>query len=639
MLLAPLVAHAQFTDLPQPDNANVGNVPTPKSGEVSIAEVRIEGHSGATQIGKLPKLNTRAGTPFDPKLIEDDVRALDRTRRFLDIRTRYQQTANGLVVIFQVVEKPVLRYVKYIGMEKVKESKLSKEAGIKAGDALDLHRVEEARRSMETYYHEHGFPDAYVIAAEGTKVGDKGAVFIINEGTKQAVWDTVFEGNQIATDARLRTQIESKHGFLWLFGGEVDPNKIESDVEKLTAYYRGLGFFQAKVGRVLEYDEKGWLTIRFVINEGPRYKVRKISTLGNTKFNEAEMLEETVLLPNEYFDQGNLNRDLMKMRDMYGSQGHIYCDVQADTRFVENEQGQLDIVYKIEEGAVYRVGHVNVEIGGESPHTRQRTVMNRMSLRPGDIVDTRKILRRRNSLAPQSIVRQRSDQREPAADRDLGSEGGQRGDEGAGRQWRKISRPHAKSRCGDDRFERPRHGRRARSLGSVATPGILGRCRSTFASDSSRIRRRTAFDSDVTRRPRRGGERPCAGTVAVELASRNIAGTNHLPSASAERSVFVVDDSSPNCAAVHSSRNAPSTCSQRADSLASALSAAGRRFARRAGDTAATFRRSTAHFVEHADSVATDDDRQGNDSPTKPRSILYRTRFGILECGRSAGRV
>ncbi len=84
------------------------------------------------------------------------------------------------------------------------------------------------------------------------------------------------------------------------------------------------------------------------------------------------------------------------IRDAYGGEGHIYCDVQADTRFTE-EPGQLDIVYKIEEGKVYRVGQIFVDINGESPHTRQRTVMNRMSLRPGDIVDTRKI--RRDEIA------------------------------------------------------------------------------------------------------------------------------------------------------------------------------------------------------------------------------------------------
>lgn len=402
----PLQTPSASTDVPGANAFNAGaaseiapannNVPTPQAGSVNVVEVRIEGHSGITQVGKLPKLNTRAGALFDPKLIEDDVRALDGTRRFLDIKTRYQYVNGGLVVIFQVVEKPVMRYVKFIGMEGVKESKLKKEANLNVGDSMDPNKIEDARRTMETYYHDHGYPQAYVTTAEGTKVGDKGAVFIINEGLKQSVWKTVFEGNTIATDARLRTQIESKPPILYIFGGHVENRKIESDVDKLTAYYRSLGFFQARVSRILDPDEKGWVTIRFVIDEGPRYKLRKLQTLGNEKFSEEALLEGSKLKADEYFDQGKLNADLTMIRDAYGGEGHIYCDVQADTRFTE-EPGQLDIVYKIEEGKVYRVGQIFVDINGESPHTRQRTVMNRMSLRPGDIVDTRKI--RRDEIA------------------------------------------------------------------------------------------------------------------------------------------------------------------------------------------------------------------------------------------------
>lgn len=366
------------------------NVPTPEAGSINVVEVRIEGHSGVTQVGRLPKLNTRAGALFDPKLIEDDVRALDGTRRFIDIKTRYQYVNGGLVVIFQVLEKPVLRYVKFIGMDGVKESKLKKEAGLNVGDSMDPNKIEDARRTLEAYYHDHGYPQAYVTTAEGTKVSDKGAVFIINEGLKQSVWSTTFEGNTIATDARLKTQIESKPGWFYIIGGKVENRKIESDVDKLTAYYRALGFFQARVSRILDQDEKGWVSIRFVIDEGPRYKLRRLQTLGNEKFSEAVLLEGSQLKADEYFDQGKLNADLTMIRDAYGGEGHIYCDVQADTRFTE-EPGQLDIVYKIEEGKVYRVGQIFVDINGESPHTRQRTVMNRMSLRPGDIVDTRKI--------------------------------------------------------------------------------------------------------------------------------------------------------------------------------------------------------------------------------------------------------
>ena len=357
-----------------------------------IVEVRIEGNH-ATDVSKLPKLVTRAGQIFDAQAIEEDVRTLHRSRKFVDVHPKYVRVAEGVVVIFQVVERPMLRYVKYVGNERVTTRTLRKKAEIDVGDAMDPYVVEEARRRIESHYHEKGFESAKVTTVEGSKQGDKGAVFLIDEGHKRkAIW-TSFVGNTIASDARLLTQIKSKPGVLWFIGGDVDREVVDEDVEKLTAYYRSLGFFQAKVGREVEVVHEGsrdWTHITFVINEGPRYTVRNVSFVGNAKF-KTEFLERDLKLKGgEHFNQSKMDADLNLIRDIYGGRGFVFADIRADPRFLE-DPGQLDLVYNVTEGQRYRVGKINVRIRGEHPHTRHSTVLNRLSLRPGDILDIRKL--------------------------------------------------------------------------------------------------------------------------------------------------------------------------------------------------------------------------------------------------------
>ena len=79
-----------------------------------IVEVRIEGNE-TTEASKLPKLITRAGQIFDPQSIEEDVRTLHRSRKFVDILPKYVRVREGVVVIFHVVERPTIRYVRFIG--------------------------------------------------------------------------------------------------------------------------------------------------------------------------------------------------------------------------------------------------------------------------------------------------------------------------------------------------------------------------------------------------------------------------------------------------------------------------------------------------------------------------------------------
>ena len=357
-----------------------------------IVEVRIEGNH-ATEAAKLPQLLTRAGQTFDPQTIEDDVRTLHRTRKFVDVLPKYVKAADGVVVIFQVVERPMLRHVRFVGNRRMTSRALKKQSEIDVGDSMDPYVVEEARRRIESHYHEKGYAAARVTTVEGNKPGDTGAVFLIDEGhRRKALW-TSFVGNTIASDARLLTQIKSKPGIFWVFGGDIDREAIDADVQALTAYYRGLGFFQARVSRELSVVHDGgrdWTHLTFVVNEGPRYSVRNVSFIGNEKF-KTEFLERDLKLKSgEPFNQAKMDADLNLIRDIYGGRGFVFADIQADPRFLE-KPGQLDLVYNVSEGQRYRVGQINIRIRGEHPHTRHSVVLNRLSLRPGDILDIRKL--------------------------------------------------------------------------------------------------------------------------------------------------------------------------------------------------------------------------------------------------------
>ena len=200
-----------------------------------------------------------------------------------------------------------------------------------------------------------------------------------------------FVGNTIASDGRLQTQIKSKPPFLWLFKGELDRKQLDEDRDALTAYYRGLGFFHARIGPHIDFNEKeNWATVTFVIDEGPRYKVRNVSVIGNSKYTNDELMAELKLKKANTSTSAKMTDDVSSLQDKYGSIGYVFADIKADPRFLE-EANQLDLVYNIKEGDRYRVGKINVKIKGEYPHTQITTILNRLSFKPGDIVDIREI--------------------------------------------------------------------------------------------------------------------------------------------------------------------------------------------------------------------------------------------------------
>ena len=354
----------------------------PTGPQVLITDVRVTGNANVPENRIFSFIKTRSGRAYDPEQVQSDVRSLATSGLFRDVRTFTETTPEGIAITFQVFERPTIGHVKYIGNVLVSDKTLSKQVNLKVGDPLNTYALEEGRRKIEEYYKSQGFPSVEVTVYEGNRPEDTGVTFLVGEGQLERVSSTQFIGNSIASDARLKTFIQSKPGYFWYLGGKVDQHKIDEDVDHLTAYYRSLGFFRARIGREVDVDESGkWVTLKFVIDEGPQYAIRNISFAGNKKYDNDQLSTVLQLKGGERFNAAKLHKDEGKIRDEYGSQGYVFADIKADLRFLE-EPGKMDVVYQINEGDVYRVGKIDVKINGESSHTRRTVVLNRLSLRP-----------------------------------------------------------------------------------------------------------------------------------------------------------------------------------------------------------------------------------------------------------------
>lgn len=374
-----------------------------------VAEVRIQGNRQLRNEEVLQHIHTRRGRPFSQQVVEDDVRRLNETGMFVNIVPSWRETKNGRLVVFELIERRIMYYVLYTGNEKIHKFTLSKESGIEAGDPMSQYTINEAKRKVEEYYRGKGYGNVHVTVLEGYGENDRGVIFQIDEGTQQRVRRIVFEGNEIAWDDRLKTQIETEEPFAakvhrgllpGLFGAELDYNKLEEDVHRLENYYRTLGYFRCKVGRRIEpspfygdvndqpfWDEE-WVTVRFIIDEGPRFTIGEIRVVGAQQFDPDALEAEMALKEGDFYNQNTLAIDRGEIVDRYGEIGYAFAQITAEPVLEPKRQrGVLDLVYRIEEGKKHSVGKINVDIQGDSPHSKITNVLNRLSLVPGDVLN------------------------------------------------------------------------------------------------------------------------------------------------------------------------------------------------------------------------------------------------------------
>lgn len=369
-----------------------------------VTDIRVEGARTVPKVKVLSQIDSRIGRPYDPNLVQRDVKKLLDLPWFVNVETYTQHSDGGLTVIFKVVERPTIRIVQFLGNKSIKDTKLRKETGLEEGGALSPYQVEEGRSRIVQMYKDNGFNRVQVQIVEGLNSDDQAVVYTINEGPQQKVSKVRFEGNRFATDGQLKHKVKTKQGMLFgLFKGYVDKNGIEADQRLLTDYYRRFGFFQASVSPKIEWNASDTkATIRWIIHEGPQSSVRNVSFMGNRLFATKDLQAGLKLQGAQTFERDHLTGDVEWLKELYGSRGYVFADINADVRYLD-EPGKVDLVYSIDEGKQFRVGRVFVHIGGDNPHTKISTALNRLSIKPGEIMDIREVRASERRLQASSL--------------------------------------------------------------------------------------------------------------------------------------------------------------------------------------------------------------------------------------------
>ena len=368
---------------------------TPFTLNEPLVEVKIEGNTTIPNSEIARHVKTRPGRPVTAKQIKDDVDALVRTRWFANVEPSIRRTDDGNVLVFRVLERPIVTKVEYKGNKKLKTKVFESMTQLKPGSPYDVSANRECARRIEEHYHEKGFAFATVELERGDVRNDpdRVVVFLINEGPKVSVSAVRFEGNDNFSDSLLKLKTRTKTRVLWLFGGKYDPTTIADDMEGVRQYYYSLGYFDVQVKPRQEYSQdKSKIELHYEIAEGKRYRVRNIDVAGNKVLSEEAIRGMTKVSEGQEYNARHIAKDVDAIKARYGEQGRLHARVDAVPVWTDdNDAAVVDIVYKIDEDKVYRIRNFDVHIAGDHPHTKTNLIRNLSPIQPGDLADPKKI--------------------------------------------------------------------------------------------------------------------------------------------------------------------------------------------------------------------------------------------------------
>lgn len=367
-----------------------GEVALPGEDE-RLVDVIVEGNTTIPATAIARHIKARAGRPLTERQIRDDIKTLLRTRWFFNVEPVVRRTKDGLVLVYRVMERPVVRRVEFRGLKKIKQKELEELIGLKAGSPFDVSLNREAARRIESHLQEKGYADAKVELMRGDKKDHRDVIFEIKEGEKIRVSWISFEGNEAFGSALLRTKISTKAAIVGMLGGLYDPSTIPQDIAALKQYYFNLGYFDVVVDHKLEFNRKrSRVRVHYIIDEGELFKIRNLEINGNEVFSDEELEEMMTLVPGKSFNARHLAKDVNAVKKKYGELGRIFARINAVPILLE-ESGIADLVYEIDEDKPYKIRRIDVNIHGDNPHTKKTVVLNRLLFRPGEPASQEKI--------------------------------------------------------------------------------------------------------------------------------------------------------------------------------------------------------------------------------------------------------
>ena len=365
--------------------------------EKEIRALEVIGNRRVGTLIILARVKTRVGDKYSSLIIREDVKRLYDLGYFSDIRVEVTDYEEAVKVTFIVEEEPLVREINLEGVRALKEKTLREVMVLKAGEVFNERLLNEDVQRIASLYREKGY---YLVKVEREVVRlEEVEEIIINisieEGVEVRVKEISIEGNHSFPAQRIKKIMATRVDRL--FARRTFQEKhFQSDLERIISFYQNEGFLKARIVDTEKRldEERGLLYLTIKVEEGPQFKVGRISFEGNVLFSDEELKNELKMVEGHTYSPFNLKQDVRRIKVFYAHKGYIFAEVGEEVDIKEEER-KVDLFYRIAEGGLAYVERIDIR---GNVRTKDKVLRRELTIKPGDVFDAHKIERSREKL-------------------------------------------------------------------------------------------------------------------------------------------------------------------------------------------------------------------------------------------------
>lgn len=364
--------------------------------DLRIAELRVAGNLRTDQSAIINSFALEPGKTYPYAEVRAALERVFSMGLFDDARLYTEDVPAGKLLTVEVVERPVVVAIRTTGHTEIGKEDVMGKVAISVGASLDQRLVHESIAAIRALYKEKGYYLADITSEVSlASPGSATLIFKIEEGLKSKIGRISIEGNSVLADGVVKKSMETEESFFrnvpllrrWT-RKDFNPEKAESDVEKIVRLYKEKGFVDAKV---VSHDvaidrEKGLADVTFVVEEGRRYYLRR----ADVEISESDQAEGAVtsedlakairLEPGEIYSVSEVEKSVEAMYSILGEQGLAYAEIEPLETF---DADSVSLKFEVKPGPAVHVSKIVIE-GNET--TFEKVIRRELIIRPGDVL-------------------------------------------------------------------------------------------------------------------------------------------------------------------------------------------------------------------------------------------------------------
>jgi outer membrane protein insertion porin family len=208
--------------------------------EQRIARIEFKGNRKIEGSAINQVLKSAAGSVFTDADLSEDIKAIYRMGYFDDVTADVTDVPEGKVIIFTVVEKPMITEIRIKGNKALNRDEIEGAMTVRNRQTVNPEKLKADMEKIKALYDSKGFYNAevsYAIEKSGTR--DVSVTVSIVESEKLFIRNITFEGNRSFTTKELKNMMTTSEWSIFSFitdSGLLKKDQLKQDLGKINAF-------------------------------------------------------------------------------------------------------------------------------------------------------------------------------------------------------------------------------------------------------------------------------------------------------------------------------------------------------------------------------------------------------------------